>query len=99
MARTWLITGSSRGLGRALARAVALDGERAAHILRGQQAAVQTKTMTVLPGGKALGENAGHIFRRNADPVVGYFDRDTLVALASDADRYLRFHAITGRAG
>src|SRR5271154_5030243 len=54
----------------AAARSVARHPQRAAEFLSRERPAVQTETMPVHAGGKAVSEKAGHIFRGNADAIV-----------------------------
>src|SRR5450631_423759 len=56
------------------ARAVAFSMQGSSQLLSRECAAVQAKTMPRLSSRKAMGEQAVHIFRRDANPVVD--DRD-----------------------
>src|ERR1051326_7974052 len=62
--------GQFQGEGGAAAGAVAMGAEGAAHFAGGQGAAVQAEAVTILPGGEAVGKDAGEILRRDADAVV-----------------------------
>jgi hypothetical protein len=56
----------------AQARALALDGQSAAHFLRRQRAAVQAETVAFGAGGKAMIENPVEVLGRNADAIVNH---------------------------
>ena len=71
--------------GGALAGARAGDGEGAAHLLGGEGAAMQAEAVAIFLGGEAVGENAGEVFRRDANAVVAHRDAKT-VGSVSDAD-------------
>src|SRR6185295_15520785 len=64
--RLFAVDGQVENEGGALARAVALRGERPAHFLRGERAAMEAETVALLARGEAVVENLEQIFLRNA---------------------------------
>src|SRR5437870_11399771 len=61
-------------------RTVAVDAQRAAHLLGRQRATVQAETVSVFPCGEPMIEDAGKIFRWNSNTIV--HDRDAYPVVA-----------------
>ena len=77
--------GQEKREGGAFADAIAVGGERAAELFDGEGAAVQAEAVAVAAGGEAVAENAGEVFRRNADAIVDDLNFDVVAAVASRA--------------
>src|ERR1700730_14868884 len=57
---------------RAEARPIAQHTQRTAQFLSGERPAMQAEAVSVHAGGEAVREQAGHVFRGNADPIVDH---------------------------
>ncbi len=58
-----------------------INPEDATHFFRCIGAAMQTKTMPILLGGKAMLKNSFQVFVRDSSPVVAYFDANVTISL------------------
>src|ERR1700722_5562034 len=67
--------------GRALAGAVAVNGQRTAHFFCCQRAAVQAEAVTIFSRRKTVIKDAGQIFRWNPDAIINHGHPDSAITI------------------